>query len=996
MTTRKEFELRKAVSPYVCSSPQDFEAERQFLSQVIFPKVNNFCSQRGAHFSPFDILWSEKDNYFKNGQLLHFLLDFARKCSPYLICLLGDRYGPYRPENAAPLPRNITSIPNEPLIDPLDENFRVAAMTGHSWILEPSHQMASILELEIIQAAFLGETEHCTFYFRQSEHLKEKLNVVESSEHERCKCDYLPENEHAELKVKDLKQRIINKGLPVKYFKTINELGDLVLKDWMTIIDMIYPPLYNDGDFLETEEYREWVCQQCYGLTRLENYVGSDMAEDITNQLTDFALTTEIVPSADVDSNKLSRFQLSALSNYLLKRNQTVAQYDSLLVISGDKGIGKSSLIAKWLQEFRPTHPEMMIISHFIGCSQNSTDIAVILRRCVADIKKTLKEKSKHESFAELDQTKTFQELSEAFLAAVSSLPCLLVIDGLDELSGSLGQTPQEVKDFNWLPFPLPPQCKLIVTTSRSDLTCHSLSKRADVKIVHVKKLFESQQKQLILMENMKHNYEKLSKHNLKQVLDIKLTDKPLFLRLLASEMSCFNVFTSLNEYLDDHYELCSVREFWIKSYKRWVDVYNWRLDSPFDGDSCTDEERETMGWVPDVLRLIVLSRNGLTQREILSLLYQLGYKGRRTVSMLDWLAVRECLGSSLCEINGLLKFSHQHLIEVAEYKLFKSVKQAAGEIRPTEDTNQKRILHQHLAMYFIEQPFSHRQLEELPWQLMMAGNFDSLIQILTHDRYLLSLLDEYMKNPSDRLNLMYYWKVLVKSGYSPVYIYTQYLASLGLTTLDIDHQSNTNISFDEDNADIKEINAYISNKIKTSLGDRELSVIEENENEEVKSQTDKTLSSCSGRITNDSCVADDEEEDDDDDENKVSRTQTKLTLCQLVSLSWHVSQLLLELGYQNTTLKILVALADYLHKNYPFGLFEQLIYTRSLECVGNLYLVNGDNTESYIYYKKALRAVLELSDGDDERLYESEIQMLKGNMLNQLGKIYVIMLYYR
>lgn len=54
---------------------------------------------------------------------------------------------------------------------------------------------------------------------------------------------YKPDSEYADLNIRDLKQRIVNKGLPVKYFRTCAELGDHVLTDWKAVIDELYPPL---------------------------------------------------------------------------------------------------------------------------------------------------------------------------------------------------------------------------------------------------------------------------------------------------------------------------------------------------------------------------------------------------------------------------------------------------------------------------------------------------------------------------------------------------------------------------------------------------------------------------------------------------------------------------------------------------------------------------------------------------------------------------------
>lgn len=54
---------------------------------------------------------------------------------------------------------------------------------------------------------------------------------------------HLPQNEYADLNIRDLKQRIVKKGLSVKYFSTMEELSAHVIKDWREVIDVVYPPL---------------------------------------------------------------------------------------------------------------------------------------------------------------------------------------------------------------------------------------------------------------------------------------------------------------------------------------------------------------------------------------------------------------------------------------------------------------------------------------------------------------------------------------------------------------------------------------------------------------------------------------------------------------------------------------------------------------------------------------------------------------------------------
>lgn len=237
----QKFHIRKPVKPYICSTPGDFTEERNFLLENVFPKLCEICKARGGYFSPVDIRWENDDDNVIGGHLLKLLLDYICKCCPYFICLLGETYGPYRPLESPKLPRRMLSIRED--ADWLDKNYLIAASAGYGWVLQEGHQNTSLTELEIVQAAFLNNCKHCHFYYRQPEHLMHKYGDLPQDERERLSQIHLPDSEYADLNIRDLKQRIVNKGIPVKFFKTLEELGHHVMKDWTEIIENVFPIL---------------------------------------------------------------------------------------------------------------------------------------------------------------------------------------------------------------------------------------------------------------------------------------------------------------------------------------------------------------------------------------------------------------------------------------------------------------------------------------------------------------------------------------------------------------------------------------------------------------------------------------------------------------------------------------------------------------------------------------------------------------------------------
>ena len=88
-----------------------------------------------------------------------------------------------------------------------------------------------------------------TFHF-QAEHLEEKFVECAPDYKAALSKKFFAESEQAAFKIQVLKQSIVKRGLPVRYFKTLQELGKIVLEDWSGILDTLFPPLSDNGAYL--------------------------------------------------------------------------------------------------------------------------------------------------------------------------------------------------------------------------------------------------------------------------------------------------------------------------------------------------------------------------------------------------------------------------------------------------------------------------------------------------------------------------------------------------------------------------------------------------------------------------------------------------------------------------------------------------------------------------------------------------------------------------
>ena len=162
---------------FVSSTFKDMQYERDMLHTIVFPELNEIGREYGHSVSICDLRWgintlemSEKEGTQK---ILKVCLDEIDRCHPYMIVILGDRYG---------------WIPNDNSIDE-------AISERPSYV--PQDKDISITELEIDYGVLSDpkNIEHVLFYFRENIG-NEKLPRGESPLHKQ--------------KLENLKQRIIN------------------------------------------------------------------------------------------------------------------------------------------------------------------------------------------------------------------------------------------------------------------------------------------------------------------------------------------------------------------------------------------------------------------------------------------------------------------------------------------------------------------------------------------------------------------------------------------------------------------------------------------------------------------------------------------------------------------------------------------------------------------------------------------------------------------
>nr|XP_037852545.1 putative tetratricopeptide repeat protein 41 [Chlorocebus sabaeus] len=758
---------QKPIQPYICSTLNDFQEERDFLANNIFPQLNELCNSQGTYFKAVDLSWSElkapkslPTHLFRQysclrSQHLKLCLDYVNSCFPFFICMLGQTYGDFLPNYSHFMTSKVTRLSS---LSKVEQNLYVAAKNGYPWVLENPN--CSLTEFEIIQAAFLNESQFQYFYFRTG------TTLLKASDDEE-KGERLPlsssTNEEEKLRIGKLKAKIISKGLPVRFYSDLHELGELVFKDWSVVIEKLHPAtlMIENIDYKHSFErfYHEEFTEKCKQM-----FVISKESDGTFEILEKFALK-----DVELDFNNVAAgSSLDSVPRFF--RINPIPTYKSILLLSGEHGCGKSTLIANWVNYFKKKHPSMLLIPHFVGSTCESSDIMSVIHYFITELQyRNYGTQLETDILNEDSDDLVFSLLVEVFIASISLKPCILVLDGIEELIGIYGISGQKAKDFSWLPHSLSPHCKFIMSTVSSSLSYKSLCARPDVRTVELISTGDEETKLNIFRKHLSiPNMDPFqqSRQSLRKKPDLS----PLKLTILANELKECRIYRNEFQCTKEYLEAVSVQELWELVLKRWIEDYSWTFQ-PKRSNSDTVASGEGLdGWVADALCLLCLSHGGLAEDELLQLLDMLGYRNHCKVATLHWAAFRNATKQWVQEKpNGLLYFWHQSLRSAVEHKLL-------GVIAPVRESSpcsfqspmnhKKTYFHQVLIRYFQRQTSFWRVYQELPWHMKMSGCLRGLCGFLSSP----SITDFISKIQSPgfwtRLHLIHFWNVLLEAGY--------------------------------------------------------------------------------------------------------------------------------------------------------------------------------------------------------------------------------------
>lgn len=381
------------------------------------------------------------------------------------------------------------------------------------------------------------------------------------------------------------------------------------------------------------------------------------------------------------------------------------------LVVTGESGMGKSALLARWCRQHEESD-DFNLVYHFVGNSLGSSSYEGILRHLCDEIYTRYGIEKKEQADGQREKP---EDEAQRLVAEVGrrQKPLVVVIDGINQLSA-----PTDEKLLLWLPA-ANAQVQFVFTTLQDDATMHTFEHRG-YAVRTLQPLTDNQRRRFAegYLERVgKH----LSHAQWQRIMNDPETRNTLVLRTLLDELICFGSHERLDARIDFYLAAQGIEDFFDRVLQRYEQDYGRDL-------------------VSRTLTLLALSERGLSEEELLAI------AGLR---QMDWHLFYCAAYNHLVERDGLLGFAHQYIAT------------AVATRYATADASASAPLRRATAAYFAALPPSDRRTSELAHQYYHLADWQHL-----HDTLVGFGAFNYFHSTNDPL-LSLYWRALLKAGYS-------------------------------------------------------------------------------------------------------------------------------------------------------------------------------------------------------------------------------------
>ncbi len=747
---------------FVSSTFSDLEEERNALQEKVFPELRKLCMEHGFRFQAIDLRWGVSKEATLSQETMRICLQEIKRCQamtprPNFIILLGDRYG------WQPIPEEIPGNEFKQIKEVIKKHRKdfdriaeeVSGLNAEEilgkWYKEDKNAVPPVHILQPVDP----ESKYTDSELWDKEVMQPLLHILRKaikelglSYEERMKYEASATHQEIELgamKVDDADEHVFG------FFRQIKNLDDLKREDLseqpaQDFVDTDVEDKFDKSSYEKLKSLKERLGEKL-GKDNVifcdAEWQGNDittthldkLCKDVYDNLSGIIrkqidqmdekkpLEKEIEAHEDFRKDRAKHFigradMLEKIKNYTKDEN------NHLLTIHGKSGTGKSALLAFAVKKTNENFPKAAIAFRSIGATPSSSDGRSLLESLCRQVSKIYEA---DETDIPLDYEELIKEFPKRLALATPEKPLILFIDALDQLSDV-----NNARNLNWLPYDLPKNVKLIVSTLPGE--CYEALKRKlpEEYLKNLKPMPPAEGEELLNVW-LEVAHRTLQPKQRKEILDNfnrEDNGKPLYLQLAFNEARRWKSYT--------------------KKIKLSPDIPGIVHDL-FKRLSLDENHGEMM--VSRSLGYLAAAKNGLSEDELLDVLsddeeFFRDFLNRafhkppeNRLPVIVWSRLYFDLEPYLIERSAdgtsLMIFYHRQFREVVKNLYL--------------DKDNKRQRHTKLATYFNHrwQDPSFHAIMELPYQQVEARLWQDVINLLSNTEYLKRRID-FQDTPLD------------------------------------------------------------------------------------------------------------------------------------------------------------------------------------------------------------------------------------------------------
>lgn len=720
-TTMGTKRRNKIIRVFVSSTFCDMRAERDYLHEHAFKKLNEYCQHVGWQFQAIDLRWGIRQEMAYRQQTMNVCLSEIKRCQemspkPNFIALIGNYYG-WRP-----IPTTINKVIADRCAEDMPNDIRSIFKNWYSFVDENQLNIDGVVE----PVYCLRERENLYRYNPEKyfDEVEKPLSTFFASWAQLhlpdpSKDECLFEAALTRLKMeRSATEQEIFEGI----IKNANAKGNACIflkeEDEQVLRKM------NENDMHNLSEIRgllrERYTDSCFSYSNVHS-----LSEKVYEQMLPI-IQDEIYLNPEIDEDAINTSYGNERMHYFFGRGEELnaikihlKESKRPVIVFGKGGIGKTTFLTKLFADLAKDSQNRFVLSRYVGISEITSWTVSLLKDVLLHLSQWVA--------IPVTLSDDYFELITSFKSLLFRIPVdkevYLAFDGLDQLhSGDPGI------NFEWIPEELPSNVKIVFSlmSEKTDYQQQVLRAKS-LLFFYLEGLPEEFAKHVIL-DWLKQRSRTLTNVQLNELIDAyRCSDfNMLYLRIAFEQIKNIKSY----EPIDLQYGLYPLIRNYLNKY-------------------LSDDGLHGKFLVRKILYSLCMAKHGLSDKEILELLaddesfwnsfHSYDYQGmvemaveKRWVPPVLWLSLYNDIDFYLTRRNSpggdVITFYHREIRDVI-IQLLSNYKQPSIE-----------EVHLSLYQYFDKQTWvfsSHainlRKCEEWPYQAIDSGNKEIAERVLTN-----------------------------------------------------------------------------------------------------------------------------------------------------------------------------------------------------------------------------------------------------------------------